>query len=306
MSEVVLVGLGYFLTIVGFGLFFLQAKRTKEAETQLVAKATLHADQEKQAVQLQKENKALKEKVSAAESAVLELDQTVKKLQSRVEQSTTKRNKKLEELEANFRNVEVERDNFKEQAHALTAQLKEIDAEKRELRLQAKDASEVASSKVRAELDKLKAKNRDLLSDVKEKSAELNKVERKFSRLKEDSQKIEPTELKKMKRKLVQYSHFYMTMKGLKELAEERNDNWQTALKHLSRFIVNKEAPDFAATKPEIGPLVAKALTITGNDFGIQDDEPESPQTKTEKTPTKSISEDFKRAAQESEAASPS
>ena len=58
-------------------------------------------------------------------------------------------------------------------------------------------------------------------------------------------------------------------MKGLRELAEERNRNWETALRHFSLHIL-KEGPDSPAAGLALAPLVVNALEKIGTSLVIE------------------------------------
>lgn len=55
-----------------------------------------------------------------------------------------------------------------------------------------------------------------------------------IEKLEERLKKLDPVKVVKLKKKLGQYSRLYESMKSLKELAEERSKNWETALRKLS------------------------------------------------------------------------
>ncbi|MEN9836208.1 MAG: hypothetical protein RL011_2401 [Pseudomonadota bacterium] len=72
----------------------------------------------------------------------------------------------------------------------------------------------------------------------------------------------DPVELKRLKRKVAQYERLYSSMKGLRELSEERNRNWEVALSKLSAWILEEKG--FASIPSAIGPLVGTALQSIG------------------------------------------
>ena len=75
-------------------------------------------------------------------------------------------------------------------------------------------------------------------------------------------------EVKRLRRKVAQYDRLYASMKGLREMSEERNRNWEIALRKLSAWIITHSGPG-AGRAPVVvpaalGPLVAKALQVAG------------------------------------------
>ena len=72
----------------------------------------------------------------------------------------------------------------------------------------------------------------------------------------------DPLELRRLKRKAAQYERLYNSMKGLRELSDERNRNWEVALRKLSAWIVEEKGLEPAPTA--IGPLVGTAMQAIG------------------------------------------
>lgn len=72
----------------------------------------------------------------------------------------------------------------------------------------------------------------------------------------------DPLELKRFKRKVAQYERLYASMKGLRELSEERNRNWEVALTKLSAWILEEKG--IVPVPTAIGPLVGTALQSIG------------------------------------------
>ena len=62
------------------------------------------------------------------------------------------------------------------------------------------------------------------------------------------------------KRRLSNAEHLYQTMKGLREMAEERNENWEKALTIFSKDILRKQNIAFQEGKLNLGELVGTAL----------------------------------------------
>lgn len=74
--------------------------------------------------------------------------------------------------------------------------------------------------------------------------------------------------IKRLKRRLTQSHRLFQSMKGLKEIAEERSQNWETALSHLSKWVLRKEKPQDSQESWErcsLGALVAEAMQATGS-----------------------------------------
>jgi hypothetical protein len=78
---------------------------------------------------------------------------------------------------------------------------------------------------------------------------------------------MSPDDLVRFKRKAGQYYKLYMSMKGMREMAEDRNRNWELALQKLAGWVVTKTAGQERTqtlAKSGIGPLVGEALEKIG------------------------------------------
>lgn len=74
----------------------------------------------------------------------------------------------------------------------------------------------------------------------------------------------DPQEMRKLKRKMAQYDRLYASMKGLKEMADERNRNWEVALRRLSEALLPKVGAHAYTGQEPLGPLVGQALQSIG------------------------------------------
>ncbi len=105
----------------------------------------------------------------------------------------------------------------------------------------------------------------DFFLKEKEWQAKVIELEKNKADVETRSKAMDPAELRKLKRKIAQYDRLYSSMKGLREMSEERNRNWEVALRKLSLWILAEQGqtrPDLAQLP--IGPLVAKAMQTIG------------------------------------------
>lgn len=93
----------------------------------------------------------------------------------------------------------------------------------------------------------------------------LAEFERDKQSLEKRARSADPAEMRKLKRKIGQYERLYSSMKGLREMTEERNRNWEVALRKLSQWVITEGPGRRGGAAPqEIGPLVGQALTAIG------------------------------------------
>jgi len=68
--------------------------------------------------------------------------------------------------------------------------------------------------------------------------------------------------LRRLRRKVAQYDRLYSSMKGLREMSEERNRNWEVALGRLASWILEEKGVQHLPQA--IGPLVGQAMQLIG------------------------------------------
>ena len=98
----------------------------------------------------------------------------------------------------------------------------------------------------------------------KELTLRLKDAERSVEVMKKKFAAVDPNEIRKVKRKIVQYERLYASMRGMREMVDERNKNWEVALTKFARWIVLEAAGPDAKVPDQIGPLVGKALDLIG------------------------------------------
>ncbi len=160
---------------------------------------------------------------------------------------------------------ELKVDHLSKQVDVMTAQLKEADAMKRELQ-------DKVSYAQKAESQESKNAKAKLLDEVKEwrgkyrvLESEVKKTHVSYERLKKEAGKVGLDQLQANKRKLSHYKHLYQSMRGLREMADERNNNWELALKKLSTWVLKKHDKKADYSSAPIGSLVGGALEKIGD-----------------------------------------
>ena len=78
--------------------------------------------------------------------------------------------------------------------------------------------------------------------------------------------KVKPGELKRFKVKSTRMEQLYTSMKGLREMAEERNHNWETALRLMSSHITGKTLAEGESTAPLVGEALEKLGVVLMTD----------------------------------------
>jgi hypothetical protein len=176
---------------------------------------------------------------------------------------------------AHFRQVEI----LREQNQALTAQLSEMDKELTGLRVevqsfgQRKDfAAEWENKKqqLTVELGRVQGLWNAALEAQGKAEQRAAKFVRKLEEAESKLEHYKPEELAIANRRLSQAQQLYATMRGLKEMAEERAQNWELALERMVAFVADAKGLNLARTMP-FGERVGRTLEALAANF--HDDE---------------------------------
>ncbi len=119
----------------------------------------------------------------------------------------------------------------------------------------------------------------ELILKDKDWQVKLRDLERDKAAIERKAKDADPIELKKLKRKIAQYDRLYASMKGLREMSEERNRNWEVALRKLSAWVLESRGKSYGnsdlSPQAPIGPLVAKAMQSIGAQL-LDENEPDT------------------------------
>lgn len=106
------------------------------------------------------------------------------------------------------------------------------------------------------------AARQDLGLRERELTQRLRDLEKDHAVLQKKLRDADPVEMRKIKRRIAQYERLYQSMKGLREMTDERNRNYEVALGKLSAWIVR--ATGSGNVPQQLGPLVGTALQAIG------------------------------------------
>lgn len=113
---------------------------------------------------------------------------------------------------------------------------------------------------------------------------QLNQTRIELQTTKEILKTADPEQLKAARRRATQYEKLFSSMRGLRELADERNKNWEAALRKLSSWVIKHPAHAAHAAAPSpktdvtstpsptgpLGPLVGQALELIGEQLVVE------------------------------------
>lgn len=238
------------------GLYSLLVEGANRFEEMRQRNATLEQAMEK----AEERFKQHRESQARLERAVAEARDKTVELTRRVET-------KEHETRLVSEKLELQKGHLEKQLAKAEAQIARFDQTRQELEIelmQARQAAEAAEAE-------LTLKERDWRSRQAEADREKVALEKR-------NKAGDPVEMKRLKRKIAQYDRLYASMKGLREMTEERNRNWEVALRKLSGWIIKENGvPTTDVETRDIGPLVGQALSAIGAQLIDDNEIPSSP-----------------------------
>lgn len=262
---------GYIIGVIcgGVGLYYWQ--RSASLYSLLVEGANRFEEIRQRNSLLEKTLTKAEAKFSQHKDQVSRLDKGIDEARGRASELLKKLEAREHESRLNAEKFDLQRNYFETQMHKFQDQLKVSDASR--LMLESaldKSANELKyQSAVVSEEQALKIK--DLELKLKGKEAAFNELENR-------AKQGDPDEMRKLRRKIAQYDRLYGSMRGLKEMTEERNRNWEVALRKLSVHILSERGLKEHEIPKTIGPIVAEALQAIGTQL-IDDNEDELEQS---------------------------
>lgn len=204
--------------------------------------------------QIRSSQRNFDKKVEEFKRKISERDQKIAELGQQGEQASTDLQRRIDILT--------------EEKETITNQLAEAVAEKKALSDAAsKHSAETSSSPKPEHLEKAKSDIESLKQQLNQARKENKSFRNEVEKAREILRKVNPGELKRTKAKLSQVEQLYRSMKGLKEMTEERNENWQQALRYMAAHINGK---DLKTSEP-LGPLVGEALQKIGKELVVDE-----------------------------------
>lgn len=229
-------------------------KQLREFNTELSSRKNIQAELTTKMSSIVEDLQKKEKEIQEMKRAVLSYEEKWK--------NTKEENLRLgKALEERNQSLENQVDHYRTQTEVLLTQIKELDFENVQLRKeQEKSLKEIATEKREAnqihqeESKKIRSSHARLESQVQALQTSLSEVQVREQKLIQLLQKI--------RRRVHQSDHLYKTIRGQKEMLEERNENWEKALRLLSFWILSDKKLTVDASI-NLGELVSKALVAT-------------------------------------------
>jgi hypothetical protein len=158
--------------------------------------------------------------------------------------------------------LELQKNHLIKQLDAVNARLELTISSKNEAEQRLNQLTQKADDRFQIQISELRTVNKDLRQRVEQAEQAMKKAEAIAS------QNVNPEEVRLLKRKLAQFERLYAGMKGMRELADERNHNLETAVRKLATYTLKTQQTEAngasAAIPTTLGPLVGGALEVIG------------------------------------------
>jgi len=225
---------------------------------------------------LSKQNKQLEQGLRNAQENAdkyrqqsAQADKQLEDAKQKLADRTLEWNKLKSEREDVQKRFLLQREHLDEQVQVLTQQLSEAIRDKKLVLDENVKLHKDGEEKNRQQLEILRQQLREAQLQTQQVRREKQQMEAQLAKAKEEAPRIKPEELQRYKQKVARLEQLYGSMRGLRELAEERNKNWETALRYFAGHIMQKPL-DAELQSQSIGRLVGEALEKIGASLVIE------------------------------------
>jgi chromosome segregation ATPase len=184
------------------------------------------------------------------------------------------------EYDQSFKKLESNREHLLEQVTVLTQQLSEAVREKKIYSEELSTLTRETEKMGQAMSESLRNQLGEVKNELAVAKRERSNAQAALEKFKTESGLVKPEELKRWQAKVARLEQLYASMKGLREMAEERNENWETALRFFAVHILGQSQT--GSGDQNIGALVGEALEKIGATL-VDDDAEAAPYTLADK-----------------------
>jgi len=269
--DLVVSMIGYVAAIVSVFIAWMLKTSADESAGRLNAVEKERAEAVAQLQEVQR-------KISASEEKMDKAAQEFKRLREQVQgvknDARNKEKELREELQARvdeLASIDRKSEHTGEQIQVLTSQLKEADAERKAAELRAQRAEEELHKRIDAAKVDAETRLEKVQVESRKNRVELAALQSKLAAAEAELKQGNPEDVKRLKKKVAQLEHLLTSMRGLKEMAEERNQNWEVALKILAKEQMRTRGVKLQGNE-SLGLLVSSALELLGTELVQEDD----------------------------------
>lgn len=191
----------------------------------------------------ERESHKVIDKLQLQKDQAIKAEKTLQYAKTSADEELKALHARAQDFEEKATSFQLKFEHYKSQVEVLTRQLKESDEEIKE---------------VQTRLSHLQSKQQENIDKIRQKL----EVELQMEREQRKSASVDTQALAEVKRKIHHVESLYRAMRGQREMAEERNRNWETALRKLSLWVLEQKKRPVQPDK--LGPMVGQALECIG------------------------------------------
>lgn len=256
--------LGYLLAAIMTVVAFVCWRKAMNFHVLLLESSGRIENLKRKGRQLEGELTKLGEKLEQARSNNSRLE---KELQAGKQQLKSDFSRLTEEntlLKEKNHQLDLKSDHLRTQVDALTQQLREADNLAKAAQSKVNQISRETQDQIGASRKRLEDDLREWQEKFRDLQGKHRSVQNQLNTLKRKVEEADINRIQDIKRKAVHYESLYKSMRGLREMSDERNKNWETALRMLSAWILRTRNSKTDVNTAALGPMVGEALDIIG------------------------------------------
>lgn len=267
MPETTLVTiLGYVLFVLAAGAALYFWRRRSEIEVLLSEGALRFEALKQQNQELDRGRRQIEEKAKGHKEVLARLEKATAEAREKAAELERSLEAKVSEGRSNQERWETQKGLLERQLERTLENQRRAEAKEQELTEAVGQAEKDARARFEAWRAEESQRYRDLQARFRDMERAKADADAKATIAKPVAKDpaIDPLELTKLKRRLHQTERLFASMRGLREMADERNHNWEVALRKLSHWILVQRGIEPTRIPDAIGPLVGQALQIAG------------------------------------------
>ena len=266
MSSIIALGLALAMT----GVAVICWRKALYLNTLLMENINLQNEARQSLNSLERDYKKLQQKQQSAKANQTRAERHQEDLRQQLVDGTSKVELLQSRMKTMLEKARNQRDHLIVQNECMTQQLRMADKERAEAEQQVKELTKAQEESRTSTAKEQHAELQSLQRDLNQSRKDTENWRRKCDKISAELVKVDPIATRKIRKRNQHLEHLYQSMKGLKEMAEERSANWETALRHLATWTLTTQDEDVSNNtlrNVPIGPLVANALQAIGSEL---------------------------------------
>lgn len=250
------------VAVACFVYALVSRRRQLEARALLAEASVRYESVQKLGLQHQQQLKSLQEQFDRLRAQNQQQEKALEESKQKLADRTLEWSKVKAERDEFVQRSALQKEHLNEQVGVLTAQLAEAVREKKLASDEAVKHAKDSEEKTQKQLEALRVQLRETQQALQTAKRDYQQLKSQTEKAREQASQVKPEELRRYRLKVLRLEQLYTSMKGLREMAEERNKNWETALRYFADHIL--ERPLQADLQSPLGPLVGAALEKIG------------------------------------------